>query len=325
MEKESILKNDCILVDWFTCTFRGFDIPALIQLLGMVDCSWEECEHGLNGYPNRKYCGGVSILYGASERMGVCVSMSGSGCRYYETYGANDWPALLSLAVSSDDCNITRLDVACDDHSGLLDLDRLRVDTDLQNYVSRSRKWMIEYGSDGCSIYFGSRKSDILIRIYDKAAERGYDPESVHWIRVELQMRDTIASGFAAGILRDNICVEYFGVLRNYLRFLEPVEGDSNKSRWPTADYWENFLQSISSIRVWSTPGVEYNMANLENFVVNQAGSAIDTYIRTLGIQRLIFMIRNRDTVLSPKYRRLITEWENGGFPDDGISPSPDN
>lgn len=317
MEKERILQNDCILVDYLTCTFHGYDVPVLIEMLGMVDCSWEELEYGHWGYPNQKYCAGVSILYGASERMGVCVSMSGSGCRYYETYGANDWPALLNLCVTSSDCNITRLDVALDDHSGLLDMSTLRVYTDLQHYLSRSRKWTIEYGSDGSTIYYGSKKSDMLIRIYDKAAERGYDPEEVHWIRVELQMRGKIAQGFAAGIMQNNIVIEYLGVLRNYLRFVEPVEGDSNKSRWPTADFWENLLQAVAAIRVWSAPGVDYNMANLENFVVNQAGSAIDTYIRTLGVQRLIEMIRKRDVKIAPKYKRLLSEWERGGFEEN--------
>lgn len=314
MEKERILQNDVILIDYLTCTFHGFEVPVLIEILGMVDCSWEELEYGHWGYPNQKYCGGVSILYGASERMGVCVSLSGSGCRYYETYGANDWSGLLNLCVNSPDCNITRLDVALDDHSGLLDMDTLRVYTDLQHYVSKSRKWIIEYGSDGSTIYFGSKKSDMLIRIYDKAAERGYDPSEVHWIRVELQMRGNIAQGFSSGILHHDIVVQYLGVLRNYLRFVEPVEDDSNKSRWPTAVFWENLLQAVASIRVWSSPGVDYNMANLENFVVNQAGSAIDTYIRTLGVQRLIEMIRKRDVKIAPKYKRLLSEWECGGF-----------
>ncbi|MBQ1233185.1 MAG: replication initiation factor domain-containing protein, partial [Clostridia bacterium] len=40
-------------------------------------------------------------------------------------------------------------------------------------------------------IYHGSPKSNMYIRIYDKAAER--DLEGIHWIRVEMQMRDEIA------------------------------------------------------------------------------------------------------------------------------------
>ena len=63
-----------------------------------------------------------------------------------------------------------------------------------------------------------------LLRIYDKARERGFFDR--HWTRVELQMRDERAAAFlnTPGSLRDN----FLGVLRNYLtpaaiRFKDPA------------------------------------------------------------------------------------------------------
>lgn len=307
LEKERIPDYDILLVDYLTFTLRGFDLETVIDLLGLNGVNWEQIDRYMNGYPHRKFFGGISVMYGGTDEMGICVSMSGQGCRTYETYGANDFFGLFVLICNNSDVNITRLDIAFDDHSGILDLDRLRVDTDMGYYLSKSRKWTIEYGSDGCTLYFGSKKSNMLIRIYDKAAERGFGPD-VHWIRTEIQMRDEIALGFARGLMTVDLGTQFRGVLHNYLRFVEPSE-DSNKSRWPLTDYWDKLLAGVAKIRCWSSPGVEYNMANLENFVVQQAGSAIDTYLRVWGPQRLIQKIRERNVPLSPKYKRLLDEF----------------
>ena len=305
-------EENLILFDWLTFVIKTDDVQAAMDLLGMLGCPWEDCERGLNGYPNRKFFGGVSILSGASEEMGVCVNMSGQGCRTYESYGMNDWLYLIRTITGNGDAfNITRLDMAYDDHTGILNLDQLRADTDDQLYVSKSRKWKIEYGSDGTTIYHGSMKSNIMIRIYDKAAERGYGPE-VHWVRCELQMRDQIANGFCEGLIDRDVGTQFRGVLHNYLRYVVPSD-DSNKSRWELTDYWAELLDNVDRITCWSAPGVDYNMSHLENFVVRQAGNAIDVYLKIWGYPRLLDQLRKRDVNLPPKYKQLLQQYENGG------------
>ena len=312
----SLPEENLILFDWLTFTISTDEFQFAIELLGMADCPWEQMERGLNGYPNRKYFGGISILYGASEEMGVCVNMSGQGCRSYESYGMNDWPYLIrTITGNGESFNITRLDMAFDDHTGLLDLNRLRDDTEDQNYVSRSRKWKIEYGSDGTTIYHGSMKSNIMIRIYDKAAERGYDADT-HWIRCEIQMRDDIATGFCHGLLGQSVGTQFRGVLHNYLRYVEPLN-DGNRSRWPMTDYWEELLDGVGRIQCWTAPGVDYNMSHLENFVIRQAGNAIDVYLQINGWARLFDQLHNRDVELSPKYKHILQQY--GIDPEGGV------
>ena len=75
--------------------------------------------------------------------------------------------------------------------------------------------------------------SSVLIRIYDKAAERGL-PEGQHWVRVELQLRDERAEAFCfdpapIGLL-------FRGVLVNYVRYVDDPGTDSNCWRWPMKD-----------------------------------------------------------------------------------------
>ena len=166
---------------------------------------------------------------------------------------------------------------------------------------------MVQYGSEGTTIYHGSPKSNMYIRIYDKAAERNL--ENVHWIRVELQMRDEIASGFVDGLMIHPVGVQFRGVLHNYLRYVVP-EPDTNMSRWPMADYWSQLLEGVQRIRCWSAPGVEYNEMRLSNYIINQVGNALDCYLYIFGQEDLIRELGKRSIRKSPKYERLKKKYD---------------
>ena len=248
--KSKISEENLILFDWLTFTSKIDSPESIMELLGLADISWQKMEKGRNGYRQRWMFENISILFDGAEGMGVCVDMTGTGCRAFETYSTTSWDDLFrAIYFYPEDYNITRLDMACDDHTGILDIERLQDDTDEHLYVSRSKKWMVQYGSEGTTIYHGSPKSNMYIRIYDKAAERNL--ENVHWIRVELQMRDEIASGFVDGLMIHPVGVQFRGVLHNYLRYVVP-EPDTNMSRWPMADYWSQLLEGVQRIRCWS-------------------------------------------------------------------------
>lgn len=307
-------EENLILFDWLTFSIKTDDLDFVMELIGMKDCPWEQIDRYMDGYPNRKFFGGVSVMYGATEEMGICVNMSGQGCRTYESYGKNDWTELIRTIYGSDDINITRLDMAFDDHSGLLDIDEIWRATLAREYVSKAKNSRVTISDNqktdiqGKTVEIGSNKSDMLIRIYDKGAERGYDADT-HWIRIEMQMRNKIATGFCSGLLDNETGTQFRGVLHNYLRFVEPSETDSNRNRWPMTEYWEKLIDGVEQIRCWSAPGVDYNMSHLENFVIRQAGNAIDVYLKVCGWHQLMEQLRNRDVKMSPKYKRILEEY----------------
>ena len=213
-----------VMYDWVSITSKIHSPQNFIELLGMQNVSWELVK-GARGYMDRLYWGSISIHYNGREDMGVWLEMSGQGCRSFETFGNGDYESLFDeVRQNSGEMNLTRLDVAFDDHEGLLDFGVLLEDTRSFDYVSKARRWDISESWDdlkrvkGYSIYHGRKVSEILIRIYDKAAERGFD-DGRHWIRVELQLRDSRALAFldASGEIGDR----FSGVLRNYL----PISG----------------------------------------------------------------------------------------------------
>ena len=197
MQKE----ENKIIYDWVSITSKIHSPDDFIRLLGLNSegISWEKVK-GAHGYRDRLYWEKISIHYNGTEDMGIWLEMSGQGCRAFESFGTGDYEALFDEVFDNPgDMNITRLDVAFDDHSGLLDIHEVCEDTKNQEYVSRFRGWDVDYSDKGSSVTLGSRSSEILVRIYDKAAERGFD-DGRHWVRVELQLRRERARGFLAGL-----------------------------------------------------------------------------------------------------------------------------
>ena len=302
-----------ILYDWVSITSKIHSPAGLICLLGLDDDGivWEQVK-GAHGYRDRLYWEKISIHYNGRPDMGIWLEMSGQGCRAFESFGTGDYELLFREVLDSPgDMHLTRLDVAFDDLDSILPMSQLMDDARADRYVSRWRGGNAVYGlgdlKDADSVTFGSRSSDVLCRIYNKAAERGFT-DGRHWIRVELMLKDECALQFIQQ--PEPIGERWAGVLRNYLRFVdEPPGFDSNRWRWPVKSYWEQLLGAAAPIRLYEKPGTDYNMINLENFVFQQAGNAIYTYLETHTMEQFLEGLRNRGTYLNPKYKSLLAQY----------------
>lgn len=294
--------ENVILYDWLSFTVTEWDLQSIIDVLGLSDVNWLSL-NGVKGYGAKLWFESINIHYGGKHEE-IWVEMTGSGCRAYESYGRGDWPYLFDFVLHEG--NITRLDVAFDDHTGLLDIDHVYHDTYRGEYVSRARAFQLVYSDKGKTVDIGSVHSEVLIRIYDKAKER-HCAAGTHWIRVELQLRRDRARAFLElpGDLGDN----FASVLLNYLRYVDPDELDSNKWRWPLKDYWSALVGEAAAISLWTAPGVEYNIDRCEDYVFRQAGSAIHTLLSIYGndiFQDKLKSMRPRN--LGDKYKKLIDQ-----------------
>lgn len=314
MENQVISETNLILVDWITFTSKIWSLEQIKSSLGLINQDWQLLEYGRYGYKRREVFNGVSLLYDGrlnedgQDDMGICVECSGQGCRALETFGGIDWITFFAfLMAEENEFKITRLDLAYDDHTGILDKLRLKADTDDHYYRSKFRSWEIRYGSKGFSIYHGSKQSRVMIRIYDKAAERGLI-SGTHWLRVEMQMRDDNAAGAIRAYLSHQDLGRVFGgLLCTYLVYTEE-SNDSNVSRWRTASYWEHLIQDAERIRIAAAPGVEYNIFHLERFLRDTAGGGLKTWIDIFGLDSLPELLKGRKGKLNPKYQQLIAQ-----------------
>lgn len=307
------LNENIILFDWVSFVVFGVDDPDyVIELLGLINFNWT-IVNGAKGYKYRKYCNSISIHYDGPANQGIWCEISGQGCRFLETYGI-DFFDLFEIINNSDGfMHLTRLDIALDDHVGLLDIDKICKDTLNLNWVSRFRNYHVNYTSGGNSVQLGSRQSNALVRIYDKAAERELDNTVIHWVRVELQLRDERANEFIKMLKLMPAGELFVSVLNNYLRFVKPNKTESNKSRWKTCNYWLNFLNySTDKISIFTKPKMDYNLKNLEKYVFDMAGGAIDTYLMLTDLDTFCDKISARKSVTrNPKYQKLIDDYYN--------------
>ena len=174
-------------------------------------------------------------------------------------------------------------------------------------YVSRSDYWETVLSSKGSTVQIGSPQSKVLVRIYDKAAERHCEP-GTHWVRVEMQLRDDRALQFTK--IPMTVGEAFSGVLLNYLRYVIPDDTDTNKWRWQMTDYWLDTLEVLTPIKIYTAPGMDYNIDRCREYVVNQAGNAIDALLQIYGIHEFQRLIRERPTVENPKYTRLVQQYK---------------
>ena len=320
------MTENIILIDWLTFTCKHMDYKQMIHFLGLEKLNFTDIR-GFNGYKSAKFFGGISILFDGhtddkGNDMGICVNMSGQGCRQFETSGKFSLDWLVSfLAKNSDKYHISRLDAAFDDidheGDGLLDMSVIEELSRSDVYVSRFRRksgeWSAKHSEDAfapqlaISVYFGSPRSDLRFRLYDKSKERG--GLDYHWTRFEIQFRNDAALNF----LNDphDVGEKFYGVINNNLRFVVPDPLDTNRRRWDSPKWWTDFLQSTLKISVFTKKDVEYNMSRLEHFVFDQAGKSIYTYIKCKGFMEFYNYLRDfiKDKQLNDNQLKLISEW----------------
>ncbi len=296
--------QNIIIYDWISFTTKISSPESIISLLGLENETWEEIR-GANGYKDRKYCNKINIHYNGFNE-GIWVEMSGQGCRYFEEHSQTTYENLFDFILDNpEEANLTRLDIAYDDHNNYLNIDKVISDTQNQNYISKSTEWEVRLSSKGKSCIIGSPQSDTLIRIYDKAAERGIT-DGTTWTRVELQLRNDRALSFIK--LPGTIGYNYSGVLHNYLRYLIPTN-DTNKSRWKTRQYWNKIINQAEKISIYDKPGTEYNLMDCENYVYKQAGNAITALIKIKGIEKFEAELNETPRLSNKKYEQLINQY----------------
>lgn len=306
-----------VLYDWLTFSTKIHSLFDVIDMLGLQGVKFEQMR-GRYCYADRLNYDGINIMYNGREDMGICVEMSGQGCRDFETYGNGDYQGIFDMILENWNAdaekrqmNISRLDVAYDDFDKILDLGYYMQAAQKGDYVSRCKDIEVIYSNKGCSVCHGSRRqSDVYVRMYDKKIERGRT-DLEHWIRCEIKLKDDCARGFIAlgGDVRDN----YFDVLNNYLRYVIPSSNETNKSMLPSSPEWLKFVETWEKSSIFDKPGTEYNFSNLFGYVNNQLSGAITTYIDVLGVGQFMKNIRDsqKGKALNPKYERIKASLES--------------
>ena len=277
-----------VLVDALTFTDRERFWDEWANELGITNLSYVMSKSRYQ-FTFHLYAKGVNIYQAgdagdtADPNRMCCIELSGTGCRLLESLNPGfDWMSFLLRLHASPSVHISRLDIAGDETEGFLTFKRLYAYTRSRRYITRARKCKYIDG-DEQEVLFGSGKSDTLLRIYNKALERGIT-DGTHWTRAEFQFRNDQAGSFVANLAnQQDIGKTYAGVLLNYLRYTTKAPDENNNNqRIPTASWWSDFLGTAERLTGIYAPGLEYNRERLDRNMHNY-GSTIKTYLAVYG------------------------------------------
>ena len=319
-----------VLIDWLTFSVKSKDPAEVIKkYLGMDPAIFQDPGYGLLGYQRVLRFSDICVCYEPRENeyfrdMGVCVSMSGNGCRAFETMskltfeGAKDkqgtqsvaFPVLFQLLASEETANISRIDIACDDREGYLCMDdivRKVQDNEVNSRMSK-RSVVVSYSGtqrNGSTVYIGAESSDFRVRIYDKALEQCTED---HWIRVELVMRGKNSNAFAAQLTNSESVGKLAAqVINDKLSFI--VRDDSNITRCTVCDWWAKFVDELEAVRLVARSVVQHPVERICEWVENQVGPSLEIIVRTIGFDFLLDIARQSASRLSRKQEFLIKDF----------------
>jgi putative DNA relaxase len=263
------LYTEEIFMSW-TCAlgWLRFTVPEATadEAMRLVGGDWIPDEKGFQGYNqgwlSRGNAGGLGRIGTGAKRAPreVHVDLSQeliSGWSYEKFQSVTAW-------VLMKQGHFGRIDVALDDRSGVIDVDRIYASVVAGNCVSHFRQSRLIAGLDlgsgvdtGKTICMGSRQSDTYLRIYDKAAEQRAKGKAVEgsWVRWEMEWKAERAQavGLALSVLDQERFQRYIvGVFRTAVDFRDCTRGDDPKDRYhaPLLEWWKVLTEGMQRAKL---------------------------------------------------------------------------
>ena len=220
------------------------------------------------------WLGDIFIYTSADEEKGVLLELKGRGCRQFESYllaQQRSWYDFFIDALA-DGGVMKRIDLAINDHTGILDIPELAEKCRKREYIGKSRSYnfyqsgeLIKHREDdreymGRTLYLGSLKSDVYFCIYEKDYEQyvklGTPLEEGDIIsRFEIRLRNERAYYAVRDLLTYYDAEQTaFSIINQYVRFVDE-EPDKRKNDWRLNDHWAWFIgDNRQSLKLTTKP-----------------------------------------------------------------------
>lgn len=338
-----------LLIDYITFSIKPvtaelFDLDFVLEFLGLDVNDFTMIGprmHYARCYVNQN---GVNVYESVGNRvqeMGICVSMSGAGCRYFESNlkdgefceNAEVWVQFLrrlrELNFKGYAVNISRIDIAADDKASggedfLLDLDNVESCSNAREFVSQFRH-MENYTSKhimtgkitGRCIYFGSIKSAVCCRFYDKLAEQRmkYAKDAAklkeldgvtHWVRMEFVFKKKQAIKLVNAICDSpDFALFYAKLVNGYVRFVDP--DNDNVTRCTMKSWWRRFIGTLEHANLSTGDFKPYGFGRVCNYYLKYLSTTIFTLMSRLSPSEFFDMTREHAAGrLRKKHRDII-------------------
>jgi len=245
-------------IDWLAFTVPHATVDEMRLVVGG---EWFETTTGFRGYPmcwltNQGRHGVGKLGTGAPRNLKeVHVDLSAG---IVSTWDETKIRSALTWIFTRGG-HITRMDVALDDRAAGVSIAQIK------QAVTRSQKFQVIAGSSlrsgtstGDTLYFGSRESQTLLRVYDKRLEleqKGRDEAKEYGVQWELELKKDRAQACAKALLTlppEDWREFLVGILRSYVDFRDTSrEADPwEKYRAPLLSWWEALTEGFKRCRL---------------------------------------------------------------------------
>jgi len=252
-----------------TLDWLAFTVPqaTVDEMRAIVGGEWFETTTGFRGYPtcwltNQGRRGVGKLGTGAPRNVKeIHVDLSAG---IVSTWDEAKIRSVLTWVFARGG-HITRMDVALDDREALVSIAQVKQAVAAGQAVTRSQKFQVIAGSslrDGAStgdtLYFGSRESQTMLRVYDKRLEleqKGREEAKAYGVRWELELKQDRAQACAKALLTlepDDWREFLVGILRSYVDFRETTREAEpwEKYRAPLLSWWASLTEGFKRCRL---------------------------------------------------------------------------
>ena len=222
-----------MLFDYVKIRFPTLDIQHIIKDILKLNINYMLHEdYGHYSYTEHYSLGDIFIYTSADEEKGVLLELKGRGCRQFESYllaQQRSWYDFLMDALI-DGGVMKRIDLAINDHTGILDIPELAEKCRKREYIGKSRSY--KFYQSGELIKHREDDREYMIRLRN---ERAY-----YAVRDLLTYYDAEQTAFS--------------IINQYVRFVDE-EPDKRKNDWKLNDRWAWFIgDNRQSLKLTTKP-----------------------------------------------------------------------
>ena len=318
-----------MLFDSVRIRFPTLDIGHIIKDILQLNIQYMIHEDfGHYSYTEHYYIGDIFVYTSPDEEKGVLLELKGKGCRQFESYllaQERSWNDFLMDALV-DGGVMKRLDLAINDHTGMLDIPELTEKCRNEECVSVFRSFK-SYASGelvkheeqdkagmGYTLYIGSLKSEVYFCVYEKSYEQYIKlgipiEEAPIKNRFEIRLKNERAY-YAVRDLLTYYDAERtaFSIINRYVRFVDK-EADKKRSDWKLSVRWAWFIGENREPLKLTTKPEPYTLDRTLRWIQRQVDPTLkmlETITAKTGIDYLKEI--RKSTKLTEKHYKIIEQ-----------------
>lgn len=318
-----------MLFDYVRIRFPTTDVQQVVENILQLKLSYFLHEdYGFYSYSEHYALGDIFVLCSHELDKGVLVELKGRGYRQFESYllaQQRSWYEFFMDVLVAGGV-MKRLDLAINDHTGMLDIPELTEKCRNEECVSVFRSFK-SYASGelvkheeqdkagmGYTLYIGSLKSEVYFCVYEKSYEQYIKlgipiEEAPIKNRFEIRLKNERAY-YAVRDLLTYYDAERtaFSIINRYVRFVDK-EADKKRSDWKLSVRWAWFIGENREPLKLTTKPEPYTLDRTLRWIQRQVDPTLkmlETITAKTGIDYLKEI--RKSTKLTEKHYKIIEQ-----------------